>query len=143
MLQIRSILLVLKRGARRRCPQCGIGRLFQGYYKSNPDCPNCRLEFEPEEGGTWAFMYMSTAFITGLFFLGMFLVRPVNTALWRCIVLVADVAAIVGTLPHRKGLAIGLEYLVDLGMRGPRGVELRSDEKRGERPDATRDAGND
>lgn len=73
-------------------------------------------------------MYMSTALIIGVFFLGMFLVRPANTALWRCLVMVAAVPAIFGTLPYRKGIAIAIEYLVDLTMTGERSVELRRDE---------------
>lgn len=129
MLQIRSIALVLKRGARQRCPQCGVGRLFHGFYHSYSHCQHCGLEFEPEDGGTWAFMYVSTAFITGLFFLGMFFFRPENTALWRWIVLAVDVPAILCSLPYRKGVAIALEYLVDLGMESDREVELRTDEK--------------
>lgn len=37
----RSILTGLKRGARRRCPNCAEGSLFAGYLKVEPVCPRC------------------------------------------------------------------------------------------------------
>jgi uncharacterized protein (DUF983 family) len=40
------------RGIRRRCPRCGGGNLFQGYFRMRPACPTCGHCFEPraEEG---------------------------------------------------------------------------------------------
>ncbi|HEX2025225.1 MAG TPA: DUF983 domain-containing protein [Actinomycetota bacterium] len=40
----------LWRGVRRRCPRCGQGRLFRGYFTLLPRCPGCGLRFEREEG---------------------------------------------------------------------------------------------
>lgn len=40
----------LWRGIRRRCPRCGQGRLFAGYFTLVPRCPGCGLRFEREEG---------------------------------------------------------------------------------------------
>ncbi len=37
----RTILTGLKRGVRRRCPNCGEGPLFAGYLKVEPVCPRC------------------------------------------------------------------------------------------------------
>lgn len=36
-----SALTGLKRGARGRCPACGIGRLFNAYLKIRPICATC------------------------------------------------------------------------------------------------------
>ncbi len=65
------------------------------------------------EGNTWAFMYISTAAMTGLIVAVMILVRP--DSLWKGQAVVFPVALvlIVGSLPHRKGLAIALEFLVE------------------------------
>ena len=40
------------RGMRRRCPRCGGGKLFKGYFRMLPACPTCGHCFEPkaEEG---------------------------------------------------------------------------------------------
>ena len=37
----RPFLQTLLRGARRRCPDCGDGRLFDGYLKVRPICDAC------------------------------------------------------------------------------------------------------
>ena len=40
-------------GFTRRCPRCGSGRLFRGWFTIVPDCPRCGLHFEREQG-YWA-----------------------------------------------------------------------------------------
>ena len=37
----RSVLVGLRRGAARRCPNCGRGRLFKTYLKIRPVCDAC------------------------------------------------------------------------------------------------------
>lgn len=41
---------MLTRGARRRCPRCGSGHLFQGWFRLKDRCPRCHFTFEREEG---------------------------------------------------------------------------------------------
>ena len=41
---------VLTRGLRQRCPLCGEGRLFRGWFRMHRDCPVCGLRFERERG---------------------------------------------------------------------------------------------
>jgi len=40
----------LSRGLRKKCPICGTGNLFTGYFTLPDRCPRCDLEFEREEG---------------------------------------------------------------------------------------------
>jgi len=40
----RPMAEAMMRGWRRRCPQCGQGRMFAGYLKVNDHCPSCGLE---------------------------------------------------------------------------------------------------
>jgi uncharacterized protein (DUF983 family) len=47
---VRSALLALWRGIRRRCPRCGRGGLFTGFFTIRAECPGCGLRFEREEG---------------------------------------------------------------------------------------------
>lgn len=35
---------------RLRCPVCRKGAVFRGPYSMNPDCPNCGVHFERENG---------------------------------------------------------------------------------------------
>lgn len=41
----RDTKLALKRGARKRCPACGEGKILAGYLRSNDVCPSCGEEF--------------------------------------------------------------------------------------------------
>jgi hypothetical protein len=54
-------------------------------------------------------MYMSTAALTGLLVIGMFLVQPANKTLGRWVVAFLAIAVMFGTLPFRKGMAIAWE----------------------------------
>jgi uncharacterized protein DUF983 len=41
---------MLLRGAMKRCPSCGGGGLFRGWFRMAERCPRCRYHFEREEG---------------------------------------------------------------------------------------------
>ncbi|MCH7993832.1 MAG: DUF983 domain-containing protein [Planctomycetes bacterium] len=108
-----SFSTVLWRGLRRRCPRCGRGRLFRRWYTLDDRCPFCEYEYEPSDGGTWAFMYVSSPALTGVFFVALFLIQPTDVLIGQAIVLPLALVVLGGTLPFRKGLAVALEYLVD------------------------------
>ena len=104
----------LSRGLRLRCPRCGTGRIFRRAwtYSEYPECPACGLRFDPK-GETLAFMYLSTAFITGLGFIVLVVMPPRNLAIYR-VVLIACVLFVYGvTMPARKGVAIALHYFIN------------------------------
>src|SRR5579864_1717289 len=42
--------LMLRRGLRQRCPVCGRGKIFVGFFKTYERCPVCGFEFEREPG---------------------------------------------------------------------------------------------
>ena len=41
---------MIVRGLARRCPLCGSGGLFTGWFRMLERCPGCRYRFEREEG---------------------------------------------------------------------------------------------
>jgi uncharacterized protein (DUF983 family) len=41
---------MLARGLVKRCPLCGRGRLFTGWFRMKERCPGCAYRFEREEG---------------------------------------------------------------------------------------------
>ena len=41
---------MILRGLARRCPRCGQGGLFRGWFRLVESCPRCGLRFEREEG---------------------------------------------------------------------------------------------
>lgn len=46
----RVFWLLVQRGLRQRCPVCGKGKIFQGFFKTYERCPVCNFKFEREEG---------------------------------------------------------------------------------------------
>ena len=41
---------MLRRGLTKRCPVCGSGHLFDGWFRMKERCPGCDYKFEREEG---------------------------------------------------------------------------------------------
>jgi len=41
---------MLRRGFTKRCPACGSGHLFDGWFRMKDRCPGCDYRFEREEG---------------------------------------------------------------------------------------------
>ena len=41
---------LVSRAVRRRCPNCGVGKSFVGYWKLAPHCPRCGHKFMREPG---------------------------------------------------------------------------------------------
>lgn len=59
-------------------------------------------------------MYITTAGLTGFFFVGMLLIKPESIAIAQFILLPLSLAVIVGSLPLRKSIAIALDYYAEL-----------------------------
>lgn len=113
------LLQTALRGLRQRCPRCGEGRLFSSWNHLHEHCPVCGLELEQRVGDTWFVMYMTTGGLTGSLVVAMFLLRPRVIWVGQLLVCLAAVAIIGLTLPHRKGLAVALDYWIE----GDSGIE--------------------
>lgn len=103
----------MKRGLRHRCPRCGEGPLFAGWNHLRESCPVCGLVYESRTGDTWFFMYMSTAGLTGLLVVAMFLLRPRVLWVGQILVILAAFVVIGLSLPYRKGIAVAIDYLIE------------------------------
>lgn len=108
-----GLMRTLFRGLRGLCPRCGRGKLYHHWYRLRSNCENCHLTFIKDAIDILAFMYISTAFITGLFILGMFIFIPANKMLGTATLVLLAVGLIVGTLPYRKGVAIALDFWIE------------------------------
>lgn len=49
-MSLRRICQILIAGIRLKCPRCGRGPVFFGFFKMHPECPRCHLRFEREQG---------------------------------------------------------------------------------------------
>jgi uncharacterized protein (DUF983 family) len=45
-----SLPVLLSRGLRQRCPVCGKGKVFVGFFKTHEHCPVCQFVYEREPG---------------------------------------------------------------------------------------------
>ena len=88
-------LVMLWRGLRLRCPNCGRGRLFRGGYKMYEHCPVCGWRFEREEG-----------YWTGA--------MAVNLVVTEFCITVAVIALAVARVPLVPMLAIGIPATIAL-----------------------------
>ena len=107
-----SPLAALGRGLAKRCPHCGIGRIYTGWAHEEKTCSNCGLVFEPTEGDTWAFTIVgdripvAAAIVVVYFELGSRL-GPVSLIA----VMAVLCAILLWTAPNRWGLGVALLYL--------------------------------
>jgi uncharacterized protein (DUF983 family) len=63
-MSIRDIGRIFSRGVRLRCPRCGEGRLFAGFFSMHAQCPHCALTFEREQGYFVGAIYINYAATT-------------------------------------------------------------------------------
>jgi uncharacterized protein (DUF983 family) len=59
------LVTLLWRAARRRCPDCGGGKLFQSWFRMRPHCSQCGASFERPDGFFLGSIYVNYA-VTGL-----------------------------------------------------------------------------
>jgi len=105
----------MQRGFHKRCPQCGVGKLFKSWYTLHERCANCSLPLDAHDGDTWASMYLTSAGITGVFVgIMLFWFRPESYWVGQFVLLPSSLIALVGTLPRRKGMAVAFDYLTEL-----------------------------
>jgi uncharacterized protein (DUF983 family) len=108
-----SLTTAIGRGLRKRCPRCGVGGLYESFYTLKERCDHCALPLRVHEDDCYAFMYVSTGFITGVFLIAFFFFTPANIVLGQVIVALLAVAIMWLTMPQRKGVALALNFLID------------------------------
>lgn len=135
-----NIRATILRGLRRRCPHCGRAPLFEEgrWYSLIQFCPACGNDNEPNPGDQWAFHYIGTALFTGVFVFVGFVVLPMESYAWRWALMAAVAWAMIGTMPHRKGLWTALDYLARAYFDAPSEVR-EPNEERGAGSSETRD----
>ena len=101
----------VRRGLRRRCPRCGTGRLFRGWYKLNTRCSACDLQFEPNPGDTWGFWVLVDRVVLFVAMVALYVGVTPEGWLLRGVFLVLVAAPLVATMPHRHGAFLAIDYL--------------------------------
>ncbi len=117
----RSVLRAMLRGARGRCPRCGVGRLYARYLKAAERCGHCGEALDGHRADD-APPYF-TIFIAGHLLLPAVLAfetafRPplwLHAAVWGP----ATIALCLALLPPVKGAVIGLQWANSMHGFGP------------------------
>jgi uncharacterized protein (DUF983 family) len=108
-----SLGTAVRRGFARRCPSCGRGSLYAGWYRLRKSCEACGFVYREEKGDNFAFMYLTMAALNGLLFLLIYFFGPADWTVKR-IVLFASIAVLnLATIPFRKALSLGLDLWID------------------------------
>jgi uncharacterized protein (DUF983 family) len=103
----------IKRGARGKCPRCGVGKMFSGYLKVNDHCPACGEELFHQRADD-APPYMTILVVGHLIGAGILTVEEISPALplvyhmitWPLLTLILCLTL----LPVFKGGLIGLQW---------------------------------
>ena len=99
-------------GLAGRCPQCGKGKLFQGFLGIRPCCEACGLDFAFADAGDGPAVFV--ILLAGFIVVGAGLLAEIRYAppLWVHAVLWVPLVLIVTLAPLRllKGLLIALQY---------------------------------
>jgi uncharacterized protein (DUF983 family) len=112
-----SVTLVILRGLARRCPRCGLGKLFTGWFRFPERCPRCGLRFEREEGAFLGSLTINYA-VTGMAFFALLIGwMVVGGPDVRWVPLVASSVAVVLIVPlvfypFAKTIWAAIDYLI-------------------------------
>jgi len=60
--------VMYKRGLLKRCPRCGAGHLYDGWFRMKERCPGCGHKFEREPGFFVGAYFINFAIAEGLLF---------------------------------------------------------------------------
>ena len=112
----RSILLSIFRGIRKRCPNCGTGRIFKTYIKPTGACSACDEKLDhirTDDFAPWLMILVTGHVIVSLVFYVELTFAPplwVHAALWTP----TTVLLVLALLPHAKGACLGLMWALRL-----------------------------
>jgi uncharacterized protein (DUF983 family) len=112
-------LRALWRGLSKRCPRCGQGGLFDGWFRARERCSSCGLLFEASPGSVWAFWVVGDRVFVVLALLPFYLTIPVPDPGRRALLCGLVLIPLILTMPNRLGLARGLDFLWRLSWGDP------------------------
>ncbi len=104
---------IVKRGAARRCPRCGKGKVFKRWVTLHDNCSECSLQYLRDQGDLWGYLlFVDRAMfifpLVVMFYFGWW--NPNSFWYWAVIGLL--IAGMVYTTPHRNAISVGLDYMV-------------------------------
>jgi uncharacterized protein (DUF983 family) len=110
-----SVGEMLRRAVSLRCPRCGTGETFSGWFAMYETCGHCGLRFEREPGYFVGAIYVNYA-VTAVACLGVpiLLDTLVGLGMWTQVAIAAALAVVVpiGFFRYARSLWLGIDHLV-------------------------------
>lgn len=100
------------RGLAKKCPQCGTGKIFDGYIKVNHSCADCGLELHHQRADD-APPYFTMMIVLHFVVSGMLTVEKIYSPETWVHLIIWIPAAFIGALvilPHIKGALIAVQW---------------------------------
>lgn len=119
----------ITRGLRKRCPDCGQGKVFSSFFKLNASCSVCGFRFEREPGYWTGAIAMNIAFVevwVALLILGTVIATAPDIPWTRLWVIGLGTNAVLPflLLPYSRTLWMGLHLYFDPKVRKDNLVDL-------------------
>jgi uncharacterized protein (DUF983 family) len=108
----RSLLTILWRGLRKKCPRCGRGAQFESWFTLHNCCSECDLQFERNSGDTWGFWIIGDRVIIAILIAIIFFRLSPDTWQAKTLLLTTTIATMILTMPHRQGVCTALDYYI-------------------------------
>ena len=103
---------MLRRGIRRKCPQCGEGPLFSRWYKLRDHCPVCGLKYLENQGDLWGLLLFGDRVLFMIPLIVVFLIAQGTNAVWLYAFGGVLTIGLLFSFPHRIGINVALEYRI-------------------------------
>jgi uncharacterized protein (DUF983 family) len=110
---IPPLKVLLGRGARCKCPQCGQGALYRGWFKLRDRCPVCGLQYLENQGDLWGFLLLADRALF-LFPIVVMIYLRISSAnpLWFYLFGSGLILVFIFTMPNRNGMSLAVDYLI-------------------------------
>jgi uncharacterized protein (DUF983 family) len=113
-MSIRFVMKILMRGARRRCPSCGIGDLCRSHFQMHRRCPQCGVVYWRDAGECVGVMDINAQITAWTFVFGWVMTEMLTTipfawqlAFWSCYAIIFPILF----LPVARGIWTSIVYL--------------------------------
>jgi uncharacterized protein (DUF983 family) len=116
---VRRTLETLGRGAIRRCPYCGGGQIFKGWFSLKDRCPHCHTLFAHEEGyflGAYPLNLVFTSIIAVLVVIWMIVQTDLSVVQMQILAVVLVVGPPLFLYPYMLSLWMTIDLLVHPGL---------------------------
>jgi uncharacterized protein (DUF983 family) len=110
------ILGVYWRALLLRCPRCGVGRLFRGWWTMAPRCPVCELSFERDPGFYLGSIYVNyglTAVLVLVIYFSLFFTGKISENVILGVTLAVAVLFPIWFFRYARSIWLGFDYYWD------------------------------